>query len=46
MVKRHLYEHIFKCKVGIHEPWLQGWKKDLADVSNILGENLFPTIDM
>lgn len=37
---------VFKCKVDIHEAWFQGSEKDLADISNILRENIAPTIDL
>lgn len=37
---------IFKCKVDINEAWFQGSERDLADVSNILRENIAPTIDL
>lgn len=36
----------FKCKVDIHEAWIEGSEKDLADVSNILRENTAQTTDL
>lgn len=37
---------ILKCKVDTHEAWFQASAEDLADASNILRDNIAPTIDL